>query len=92
MLKDNSVITSTYFSILSQSRHDPSLRDYIMKKTKWSNREFNMVDRISHENAFKPLTRHQKITMAKLIHNLANTNKQNYLYYRTSPSHTGKPS
>jgi hypothetical protein len=56
-----------------------------MKKTKWSHREFNMVDWISHEKAFKRLTRHQQITMAKLIHNLANTNKQNFLYYKTSP-------
>jgi hypothetical protein len=30
------------------------------------------------------LTRKQKITMAKLIHGLANTNRQNHLYYNTA--------
>jgi hypothetical protein len=35
--------------------------------------------------AIKCLTRSQQITVAKLIHNLANTNVQNHRYYNKSP-------
>jgi hypothetical protein len=48
-------------------------------------REFKMVHWTAHEKAFKQLTWHQQIHTAKLIHNLANINRQNFLYYKTSP-------
>jgi hypothetical protein len=43
-----------------------------------------MVDWKAHERAFRQLTRFKQISLAKLIHNLANTNCQNHLYYKSS--------
>jgi hypothetical protein len=84
ILKDNKVTSSKYRAIISNGRHNQLLIDYILKKTKWSNTEFQKVHCVAHGKAFQQLTRHQQIFTAKLIHNLANTNKQNYLYYKTS--------
>jgi hypothetical protein len=52
-------------------------------------RTFNLVNWDAHETAFRRLTRSRQITTAKLIHNLANTNRQNFLYYQTSPNCPG---
>jgi len=56
-----------------------------MKKMKWTESIFSTVDWMAHKSAFTRLTRFQQITTAKLIHNLANVNKQNQLYYKTNP-------
>jgi hypothetical protein len=85
LLKDNKVISSKYFTTISQGRHERHLQEYILRRTKWSWGELNKIDWDSHEKAFKHLTRHQQIITAKLIHNLVNTNRQNFLYYQTSP-------
>jgi hypothetical protein len=85
LLRDDCIIASNYYTTISQGRHDKQLRDYILKRTKWSYTKFNLVHWSAHGTAFKRLTRAQQITMAKLIHNLANTNRQNFLYYTTSP-------
>jgi hypothetical protein len=62
--------------------HDTTLSDYILPKTKWSATTiFAMVDWDAHGRAFKRLTQYQKITIAKLIHDLADKNCQNHLYY-----------
>jgi hypothetical protein len=76
LLKDNCVLASKYYPVISQGHHDQQLQAFILKKTKWSRREFDMVHWDAHEKAFKRLTRHQQIATAKLIHNLANTNQQ----------------
>jgi hypothetical protein len=85
LLKDNHVLTSKYYQAISQACNEKPLQDYILKNTKWSSREFYMLHWDAHEKASLRLTRHQQITMTKLIHNLANTNKQNFLYYQMSP-------
>ncbi len=85
LLKDNCVITSKYRSIICYCHHEQQLQNYILKRTKWSHREFHQVHWTAHGAAFTRLSRHQQITMAKLIHNLANTNRQSHLYYKTSP-------
>jgi hypothetical protein len=82
---DNSVITSKFYSILATIQHEKALREYILRKTKWMRRTFDRVDCNAHHSAFKKLTVFQKISTTKLIHNLANTNRQNYLYYSASP-------
>jgi hypothetical protein len=46
--------------------------------------QFLLVDWNAHERAFKRLTCQQKILVSKLVHGLANTNRQNHLYYNTS--------
>ncbi len=56
-----------------------------MKKMKWTESIFSTVDWMAHKSAFTRLTRFQQITTSKLIHNLANVNKQNQLYYKTDP-------
>jgi len=89
MLYDNSVITSKSYSTLSTLKHEKALRAYILRKTKCTQRTFDGVDWKAHYSAFNKLTVFQRISTAKLIHNLANTNRQNYLYYSTSPSCPG---
>jgi hypothetical protein len=84
ILKDAKVISSKYPAVISQGQHNQLLTEYLLKKTKWSHREFQKVHWVAHGKAFQQLTRHQQIFTTKFIHNLANTNKQNYLYYKTS--------
>ena len=43
-----------------------------------------MVDWDTHERAFHRLTTFQQVCTAKLIHNLAKPNRQNFLYYKRS--------
>jgi hypothetical protein len=43
-----------------------------------------MVNWDAHGQAFHRLSRQQKISTAKLLHQLINTNRQNKLYYRIS--------
>jgi hypothetical protein len=45
-----------------------------------------MIDWDSHGLAFRRLSRQRKISTAKLIHQLINTNRQNNLYYGDSPT------
>jgi hypothetical protein len=80
-MHNGSVMTSKFYTVLSRAMHDNTLSDYILRETKWSATIFAMVDWDTHERAFKRLTQYQKITTVKLIHNLANTNHQNHLYY-----------
>jgi hypothetical protein len=85
LVKHQCVIISKYYSVIAQEHHNQQLCEYILKKTKWSSTEFNLVNWIAHESAFKRLTLHQQISTAKLIHKLVNTNRQNFLYYNKSP-------
>lgn len=65
--------------MLASICHEQDLKTYILKKTKWTSFVFTSIDWPAHKSAFNKPTRHQKITTAKLIHNLANTNRQNFL-------------
>jgi hypothetical protein len=89
LMKDDCVITSKYYSTITQHRQDRLIIQYILKKTKWSMRSFNFVNWDAHGTAFRRLTRNRQITTAKLVHNLANTNRQNFLYYQMSPNCPG---
>jgi hypothetical protein len=64
--------------------HEKPMKDYIMKMTQWSPTVFQKVDWTAHERAFKCLTCNKQISTSKLIHHLANTNRQNHLFYGTS--------
>jgi hypothetical protein len=52
---------------------------------KWPECVFHWVDWESHSLAFHRLPWHHRIYTAKLIHNLANTNRQKRLYHGTPP-------
>ncbi len=82
---DNSVITSKYYTTLSQLKHNAILKTHILKKIKWTSSIFDTINWTAHHQAFRRLTRHQQKSISKLIHGLANTNRQNFLYYKTSP-------
>lgn len=81
LLYDDSVITSNLYSILSTSLHQDSLKAYIIRKTGWAPTTFDLVNWTAHGRAFNRLPQNQQISTAKLIHNLANTNRQNHLFY-----------
>jgi len=84
LLHNHSVITSKWYTTMSKQKHNESLKQYILKKTKCHPRLFDKVDWEAHQSAFRRLTRFQQIGIAKIIHNLANTNRQNSLLYHTS--------
>jgi len=79
------IITSKWCPTLAKCKHDNNLRQYIMTKAKWTPRQFDRVDWTAHSRAFHRVTRTQQVAIVKLIHNLCNTNRQNHLYYQSSP-------
>jgi len=83
------IIHSRYYHMLAQAHHSQSIIDYILSKTKWTMAVFNRVDWDSHHRAFRRLTRFQRISTTKMVHNLMNTNRQNSLLYGTSNSCPG---
>jgi hypothetical protein len=56
-----------------------------MKKSKLPRRIFDMINWEAHSLAFRRLSRQQKISTAKIVHQLINTNRQNHIYYNDSP-------
>ncbi len=68
------VVTSQHYHLLSKEINEKTLEDFIIKKTKWSQREFDMVDWKARRRAYTRLTEFQQLSVTKLIHNLANTN------------------
>ncbi len=85
ILFDGLVITSKLYKILSTSLHTDTFIAHIMKKSKWPCRIFDMINWQAHSLAFCRLSRQQKISIAKIVHQLINTNKQNHIYYKDSP-------
>jgi ribonuclease HI len=85
ILFDGSVITSKLYKILSNSLHTATFIAHIMKKSKWPHRIFDMINWEAHSLAFRRLSRQQKISIAKIVHQLINANKQNHIYYNDSP-------
>ncbi len=64
--------------------HDHTLEEYIIRKAQWTRRTFDLVHWDGHERAFRRLPRFSRHGMAKLLHGLVNTNRQNSLFYDTS--------
>ena len=52
-----------------------------MRKACWTRQTFDMIHWDGHERAFKRLPRFSHHSMAKLLHGLVNTNRQNKLFY-----------
>jgi hypothetical protein len=75
------LITSQYYKKLAEAHHSKPIIDYILRKTGWNINTFNKVDWDSHHRAFRRLTRFQRISVTKLVHQLSNTNRQNKLLY-----------
>jgi len=86
LLYDKSVITSKIYRTLANIKYDLELKTYILRKINWPPPTFDKIDWPAHQKAFNYLTKYQQISVAKLIHNLVNTNRQNFLYYKTSAS------
>jgi hypothetical protein len=84
LLFDNSVITSKLYYMLSPRLHTENSIKHILKKTRWTMAIFNLNDLDVSWYRFKRLTRPTKISMAKVIHQLINTNRQNNLHQGTS--------
>jgi hypothetical protein len=85
ILYEGSTITNKLRSLMAQALHRPALVSHLIRKNKWEERTFHLVHWDAHEMAFKRLTSSCQITTAKLIHDLVNTNVQNYRYYNISP-------
>lgn len=65
---------------MSQQLHRTAIKEYIKKKSGWTNRVFSQVNGDAYDMAFKQLTRGNQIMVAKLIYNIVNTNKQNHQF------------
>jgi hypothetical protein len=85
LIHDGSTITTRLYSTMSVALHRRGFITYLQTKHGWSDYVFNLIQWDAHEKAFKNLPRHKKIAMAKLIHNLVNTNLQNQKFYGKSP-------
>jgi hypothetical protein len=79
-----SAITSKQYKTLGNIHHDDQLQ-YILLKSQWSATVFNKVNWKAHQQAISRMTKFQQIALAKLVHNLANTNRQNFLLYKSTP-------
>jgi hypothetical protein len=84
LLYDSSVITSKVKSVIQNTLFSSSIKAHIMKKARWTKRTFDLVHWDAHERAFRRLPRYSQHSMAKLVHGLVNTNRQNHLYYGQS--------
>jgi len=76
LLYDKSVITSKFYRTLANIKYDLELKTYILRKINWPPPTFDKIDWPAHQKAFNYLTKYQQISVAKLIHNLVNTNRQ----------------
>jgi hypothetical protein len=85
LVYEGSTITSRLYHIMSQQLHRKAITDYIKKKSVWTDRIFLQVNWDAHEMAFNQLTHSNQIMVAKLIHNVVNTNIQNHKFYGKSP-------
>ncbi len=85
LLFAGSTITNKLCPLMAQALHRESLIAHIVQKNKWDEHTFHLIHWDAHEMAFKRLTRSRQIATAKLIHDLANTNVQNYKYYNKFP-------
>lgn len=84
ILYDNSIITSKLYRTLFTHLHIDKLRVHVIKKATWSPSTFDLINWSAHGSAFDHVTSTQQT--AKIIHQLINTNRQNHLYYKTSPN------
>jgi hypothetical protein len=82
LIHDNAILTTKLYNTMASELHRQGLKNYIIKKCKWSTSTFNQVHWDSHELAFSLLSRPNRVIVAKLQHNLVNTNSQNAKYYR----------
>ena len=71
---------------MSSELHQQQIIDYVKKRSNWNDITFQQVHWDAHESAFTSLSRNNQVMVAKLIHNLANTNAQNAKFYGKSPS------
>jgi hypothetical protein len=82
LIHDNAILTTKLYKTMASELHWQGLINYIIKKSKWSTSTFNLVHWDSHELAVNRLSRPNQVMVAKLQHNLVNTNSQNAKYYR----------
>jgi hypothetical protein len=86
LLHNNSAITvKQLYKALSTAQHSATLQNHIMKKANMPIQFFNLIGWNANERYFMCLTRGQQIATTKIIHQLVNTNRQNNIYYGSSP-------
>ncbi len=84
LIYDNSLLTTKIYKTMASELHRKNIVAYIIKKCKWSVTTFHQVHWNAHELAFSRLSRPNQVMVAKLQHNLVNTNTQNARYYGKS--------
>jgi hypothetical protein len=84
LIYDNSLITTKLYKTMASELHRKRIVDRIKQKSQWDDTTFRQVNWDAHETAFTRLSRSQQVMVAKLQHNLVNTNSQNAHFYGKS--------
>ncbi len=85
LIHGDSLLTTKLYKTMASELHHKCFTEYITKKCKWSTTTFNQVHWDARKTAFTSLSRANQVMVAKLQHNLINTNSQNAWYYGKSP-------
>jgi hypothetical protein len=85
LVYDGSTITNKLYKTMSIALHGQKFVSYLKQKHNWTDHMFRSIHWNAHERAFKSHTRTNQIMIAKIIHNLVNTNYQNNKFYGKSP-------
>jgi hypothetical protein len=72
-------LMSCWQRLITDAEHSPGLEKTIMRTTKWTRREFNMVDRSALCQCINGMFRLQHLSYCKLLHGIINTDQQNTL-------------
>jgi hypothetical protein len=85
LIYDNSTLTTKLYKTMSSSLHRKNIVTRIKQKSQWDDTTFQQVHWDAHEAAFSSLSHSNRVMVAKLQHNLINTNHQNARFYGKSP-------
>jgi len=77
----NTTITSKLYTTICSNIYAPQLQQTICRSSSLNPKYFNKTDWDNHASAFKSLSRQQKITISKHVHNLWHTSAKDHLYH-----------
>lgn len=78
---DNKIVTGQYKRNIRMEYYGPDLKQYLIRKNKWSENTFNDIDWNSLGSAIKSMSYHDIIRCQKISHNLLATNEREAKWY-----------
>jgi hypothetical protein len=74
-------VTSKMKTQMAGQLHDKDLRKYVIEREIWTENQFDEIDWMSYETAFKRVGQSRKTSIAKVWHNMWHTGVKHTLYY-----------